>query len=203
MTTNGSIFPESGLPNNDNDNGVSERSVANHESELEDDDDDSVTDFLSKLPKNKETHDENEVCKQQQPSLNCSDDIATDNTVQQVPVTKARKSMDDIASENTAQLPPANTKARKSRIKIDDEKTDEQKLRELLSREGVLNPRGGNYDETSDDFSFSANCQILWDAIFRWEPLNLGDDGQAIDQTNTSYTVINLIINLLCRQCTL
>ena len=120
MTTNGSIFPESGLPNNDNDNGVSERSVANHESELEDDDDDSVTDFLSKLPKNKETHDENEVCKQQQPSLNCSDDIATDNTVQQVPVTKARKSMDDIASENTAQLPPANTKARKSRIKIDD-----------------------------------------------------------------------------------
>ena len=88
--------------------------------------------------------------------------------------------------DGTGIIAPA-LETRKPRMKLPKgqspkgSKTDEQKLvklREILSRDGVLKTKG--YDWDAVDFSFSANFRQLIEAIFSpvWEPLILKDCGQ-------------------------
>ena len=79
------------------------------------------------------------------------------------------------------------TEARKQRMKLHHgpspkgSKTDEvklAKLREILSRDGVLKSSGCVWNEV--DSSFSSDFRQLSKAIFSpvWEPLNMKDVGQ-------------------------
>ena len=176
--------------------------MTGNENEL-DDDVDSVDAYLSNLPATKETN-ENEECKQQQSKS--SDDIASDDhTELQITTTNVRRksrpsssSSDSASSDLTAQVAPANNKARKPRImKMDEEKTDEQKLREILSRDGVLKSRGCNYDDSTFDWAFSHDHRNLLKAIFCSVPLNLNEAGQVIYRhipiKHPYYTILYLL----------
>jgi len=143
----------------------------------DDNDNDSIDAYLNLLNQNKEVN-ENEECKQPQASSNSSVESTGDNNTIQPPITKAK------------------SRIRKSRIRLDEGKPVEEKIHEILNRPGVLASQGCNYDESDD--SFRHNHRILWEAIFRWKPLNLDDVGTvSYRQILLKKRLIYFIINLL------